>query len=474
MKRITRLIDHIISRVNVNLKPIGRDVEKAVRQSIRIDKLTKYYAYYALSIDHPWYFRFQESNLGGTYFLGKCEVDRSVVLMSDIRGDELKPKGAVAHFGGIGTELYQDEIIQVVNSFLIKTLVHNNSQNPEIPEYFRILNTVAMHYSNIHGTTTEGTYLGAFATADLSVLHNCALGDFAYVQAGDLARMTIQSGRVWIRQPDAFEFDYSHDPEVIDRYVTFDDEGQLTGLFSDFVKGRRSDFLPMYDSLAFESPVPVPDSAFLSRYAVVKGESRLGENSLVAQRAYLENAKLGNGSNAQENCFIVDSRLEGLDVIAHGGKLIHTKLGKKVFVGFNSFLHGDSERNITVGAGTIVMPHTIIDAQEPIEIPEDSLVWGYIRTQADLELHSMSQENFAKRRAIRLGNLEFKGDGAAFIEGFRHRIDHILLENGACYNGKGESRGHAQKTQSVSYNLFQPYLAGEEEGMFPAIVVGSN
>ncbi|WP_319541348.1 transferase [uncultured Pseudodesulfovibrio sp.] len=474
MKKIKRLVDHIISRVNVNLKPIGRDVEKSVRQSIRTDKLTKYYAYYALSIGHPWYFRFQESNLGGTYFLGKCEVDRSVVLMSDIRGDELKPKGAVVSFGGLETELYQDEIIQVVSSFLIKTLVHNHSRNSEIPEYFRILNTVAMHYSNIHGTTTEGAYLGAFATADLSVLHNCALGDFAYVQAGDLSRASIRSGRVWIRQSGKFEFDYAHDPEVIDRYVTFDEAGQLSGVFSDFVKGRRSDFLPMYDSLAFESPVAIPDGAFLSRYAVVKGDTCLGENSLVAQRAYLENAQLGKGSNAQENCFIVDSQLEGLDVVAHGGKLIHTMLGKKVFVGFNSFLYGESDRKISVGAGTIVMPHTIIDAQEPINIPEDFLVWGYIQTQADLEGHSMSLNDFAKQRTVRRGNLVFEGDGAAFIEGFRARIDHILLENGACYDGKKQTRGHAQRTQSVSYNLFQPYLAGEEEAMFPAIVVGNR
>ncbi|NDV20300.1 transferase [Pseudodesulfovibrio sp. JC047] len=474
MKSIARLVDHIISRVNVNLKPIGRDVEPAVRQSIRTDKLTQYYAYYALSIDHPWYFRFQESNLGGSYFLGKCEVDRSVVLKSDIRGDELKPKGAVAYFGGLGTELYQDEIIQIVNSFLVKTLIHNNSQNPEIPEYFRILNTVAMHYSNIHGTTTEGAYLGAFATADLSVLHNCVLGDFAYVQAGDLSRQTIQSGRVWIHQPGVFEFDYMHDPEIIDRYVTFDSKGQLTGEFSDFVRERRSDFLPMYDSLAFESPVPVPESAFLSRYAVVKGESHLGDNCLVAQRACLENATLGNGSNAQENCFIVDSKLEAMDVIAHGGKLIHVELGEKVFVGFNSFLHGEADRKILVGAGTIVMPHTIIDALEPLDIPKKMIVWGYIRTQEDLASHSMSLDDFSKQRELRLGALVFNGDGAAFIKGFQRRIEHILQENGAYYDGNDATRGHAQKTQSVSYNLFQPYLAGEEEAMFPAIVVGNR
>ena len=86
MKRIKKLINHIISRVNVNLRPMGLDVEQVVKSTIDYGKLTEAYAYYALSIDHPIYFRFRESNLGGSYFLGKCDVDRSIVLRSDIRG----------------------------------------------------------------------------------------------------------------------------------------------------------------------------------------------------------------------------------------------------------------------------------------------------------------------------------------------------------------------------------------------------
>lgn len=154
MEKLNELIDHIASRVNVNLKPMGMDVEIFLKESIPAEKLTHYYAFYALTTDHPLYFRFRKSNLGGTYFLGKCEVDRSILYKSDVRGDELKDKGTVVEFDGISTKLYQDEIIQITNSFLIKTLVHNHSKNPEIPEYFKILNTVAMHYSNIHGTTT--------------------------------------------------------------------------------------------------------------------------------------------------------------------------------------------------------------------------------------------------------------------------------------------------------------------------------
>lgn len=474
MKRIDRLINHIISRVNVNLRPVDKDVEPLVRRVVSVEKMVKYYAYYALSIGHPWYFSFKESNLSGSYFLGRCEVDRSIIHMSDIRGDELKPKGTVLDFDGIETELYQDETIQIINSCLVRTLVHNNSKNPEIPEYFRIQNTVALPYANIHGTTTEGVCLGAFSTADLSVMRNCVLGDYAYVQAEDLSRTVIEPGRVWIKNGDVFEFDYMFPAGVVEEYVSLTPEGKPSGKFVSFLKDRRSDFLPVYDSLAVETPVPMPDSAFVSRYCVLKGDCSIGDNSLVAQRAYVEDTDMGAGSNAQENSFIVKSRFAGLDVIAHGGKVVHTELGEKVFVGFNSFLHGGQGCEITVGAGSIIMPHTIIDADEPIDIGDEVLVWGHVTCQEDLVFQSVPLAELAERRAFCMGSLSFKGSGAAFVEAFRHRIEHILEENGARFDGSEQTKGHAQKTQRVSYNLFQPYLGGEEEGMFPGIVVGDS
>ncbi|MFW5498707.1 MULTISPECIES: transferase [unclassified Maridesulfovibrio] len=474
MKRIKKLINHIISRVNVNLRPMGLDVEQVVKSTIDYGKLTEAYAYYALSIDHPIYFRFRESNLGGSYFLGKCDVDRSIVLRSDIRGDELKTAGTKVSFGGVTTELYRDEVIMVVNSFLFKTLVHNHSRNPEIPELFRIQNTVSMHYANIHGTTTEGAYLGAFATADLSELHNCILGNYCYVQAGDLSKVCIDPGRIWIKADNKYEFDYRYPQATLERYISWDQDGELVGLFADFLKGRRSDFLPVYDSLAKTFPVWVPENAFVSRYAVVKGDCVIGGNCLVAQRAYIENSVLGTGSNAQENSFIVDSRFAGLVVVAHGGKLVHSNIGEKVFIGFNSFLHGTKENQVSIGAGSIVMPHTIIHASEPIDIPDETIVWGYVTKQSDLETQSMSLDAFSKGKAFNIGDMSFYGDGAAFIRDFQNRIEHILVENGARYDGNSESRGHAQRTQYVSYNLFQPYLSGEKQGMFPTIIVDDD
>ncbi|MBI9081177.1 MAG: transferase, partial [Pseudodesulfovibrio sp.] len=178
MDKLDALFDHISSRVNVNLMPMGIDIAPLLKNTIPRDRHLLYYAFYAMTTDHPLSFQFTNSNLGGTYFLGKTRVDRSVLYKSDIRGDELKSKGDIVEFNGVKTKLFYDEVISITNSFLVKTLVHNNSKNPEIPEIFRILNTVAMHFSNIHGTTTEGVYLGPFATADLSTLHNCVVGDF--------------------------------------------------------------------------------------------------------------------------------------------------------------------------------------------------------------------------------------------------------------------------------------------------------
>ncbi|WP_320175566.1 transferase [Maridesulfovibrio sp.] len=474
MKRVQKLIKHIISRVNVNLRPMGLDVEQALSSTLDGNEMLMDYAYYALSIDHPIYFRFRECNLGGSYFLGKCDVDRSIVLRCDIRGDELKAAGTEVEFGGVKTELYRDEIILVVNSFLYKTLIHNHSRNPEIPELFRIQNTVSMHYANIHGTTTEGAYLGAFATADLSVLHNCILGNYCYVQAGDLSKMCFDPGRIWIKADGKYEFAYHYPQAILEKYISWDQNGELAGLFADFLKNRRSDFLPVYDSLADKLPVWVPENAFVSRYAVIKGDCVIGENCLVAQRAYIENSVLGTGSNAQENSFIVDTHFAGLVIVAHGGKLVHSNIGEKVFIGFNSFLRGTSDKKVSVGTGSIVMPHTIIHASESIDIPDETIVWGYITTQSDLATQSMSLADFSKLTEISIGRMRFSGSGAEFVRDFQNRVEHILVDNGARYAGNHESRGHAQKTQYVSYNLFQPYLSGEKQGMFPTIIVNDD
>ncbi|MGE4468592.1 MAG: transferase [Desulfovibrio sp.] len=472
--QLERLIDHIITRVNINLRNPRADVRPYVSGLVEEDKFSQYYAFYALTPHHPLYFRFRYSSLAGTYFLGKCEVENSVLYKSDIRGDELKSRGTTVKVGNSDVRVFEDEIISIRSSILLKTLVHNHSHDPESLEVFRIRNTVALHFSNIHGTCIEGLLLMPFATVDLSTVHDCVVGNFSYVQAGELSHEHIGDGLVWVRAENAFEFKYQHPQEALKKYVDYTPGQTPRGEFMTFLDERKEDFMPVYASVLPDPIENIPETALVSPYAVVKGDCRIGENVLVAQRAYVENSRFGDGGNAQENCYIVNSVLDGMDVTAHGGKIIHCHVGQKVFTGFNSFLRGSKACPVKVGSESIIMPHTIIDAAEPIEIPAGSLVWGLITCNKDLETHCISLEEFAKLKGqFRLGNMSFEGSGRLFVDGFRHRIEHILEENGA-YFDSDDTRGHAQTTQGSSYSLLQPYPQGPLKGLCPTVSIGDS
>lgn len=472
MKQIRKLLDGIVDRVNVNLRNPAMDVAPYVKNSIKKDRFSQFYAFYALSTNHPLSFSFRRSSLAGTYFLGKCCVDSSVLYKTDVRGDELKKKGTVVKFEDTEIKLMEDEHIRIQNSFLLKTLVHNNSRNPEDLETFNIHNTVSMHYANIHGSCMEGCFIGPFATADLSTFHDCIIGDFSYVQAGDLSHVRVEPGRIWVKAEQVFEFDYRFPKGAIEKYIHLVPGEQPTGAFIDFLEDREEDFVPVYSFIQGEHEMKTGEGSHVSPYAVIKGDCAVGQNVLVAQRAYVDNSSIGDGGNAQENCYIVNSTYEGQDVTAHGGKVVWADVGQKVFIGFNSFLNGKEDAKITIGRRCIIMPHTIIDANEPVSIPKDTLVWGYITKQSDLELNSIGLAELAATKSIELGNMKFTGSGKTFVEGFQHRIEHILEENGAYYDGSDETRGHAQKTRNVSFNIIQPCPEGESQGLYPSIVIG--
>jgi len=471
VKRLKSLIDDIVNRISANLREPDMDVRAHVDGLIPQDSHSIYYAFYALTTEHPLSFHFTRSSLAGTYFLGKCEVELSVVYKSDIRGDELKRKGTVVKVNGTELQLFQDERISIRHSFLIKTLVHNNSHDTENVEIFRILNSLSMHYANIHGTSLEGCFIAPFATVDLSTCRNCIVGEFSYVQAGDLSGERIVPGRVWIKQRGVFELNYEHDHNVLDKYISLDANKHPKGVFMDFCESHKAEFDPVYSLTQPEIGLEVPDTSFVSHYSVLKGDCAVGENVLVAQRAFIEDSRLGDGSNAQENCYIINSNYEGMNVTAHGGKVVNCDLGRKTFIGFNSFLRGSEQARVKIGRNCVIMPHTIIEATEPLDIPNGSLVWGYIRTQADLKKNTIAMDEFSKRNSLSLGRLTFTGDGAAFVDGFAHRVDHILEENGAYYDGSPETAGHAQKTQEVSYNTVQAYIGGEFKGLCPTMII---
>ncbi|MEJ2661286.1 MAG: transferase, partial [Desulfobacteraceae bacterium] len=138
--------------------------------------------------------------------------------------------------------------------------------------------------------------------------------------------------------------------------------------------------------------------------------------------------------------------------------------------GFNSFLHGTPRSPLTIGGNSVVMPHTIIDARTPLTIPDGQLVWGLITDEEELAANSIPLDEFYKiNGAFNRGGMYFEGRGAAFVEAFRHRIDHILEANGAFFDGT--YRGHAQKNQNISFNTIQPYPEGDLEGLYPTILI---
>ena len=469
MQKLERLIERIIRRVNINLRGLEFDAGPFLKPSIPLKKLSEFYAFYAITGHHPLHFHFSGSNLAGSYFLGKCRVDGSILYKSDIRGDELKSKGESFNYRGIKMAMDQDESFLISDSLLIKTLVHNKSNDPENPEIFLIKNSASSPFANIHGSPLEGTFLGAFATADLTTLHGCILGPFSYVQVGELWHEQIEPGEIWINQENSFDFHYEFPQDILAQYIRVQAGERPQGRFMEFLDERKEDFRRVFDVVHL-APLPaVPKSASVSRYAVIKPKTRIGENVLVAQRAYIENSILGKGANAQENCFIINSHLEGNDITAHGAKLINTRLAEKVFVGFNSFVKGQKESPLVVGKGSIIMPHTIIDLHEPISIPPDHLVWGYISKTKDLEDHSISLTKLAEtKRMVSIGDMDFAGSGSNFVAAFRHRIDHILEANGAYFDGR-KNKGHAQKGQSIAFNIIQPYSIGTQKGLYPTI-----
>ncbi|MCG6878334.1 MAG: transferase [Deltaproteobacteria bacterium] len=471
MKELEKLLGRIIQRININLRELEHDVSPFIKNLVPLNQMVKFHAFYGITPNHPLDFVFKHSNLAGSYFLGKIRVRNSMLYKSDIRGDELKNRGDVFHYQKFEIPITRDEGIDIEDSFLIKTLVHNFSHDPETLEKFFIRDTISSHYANIHGAPIDGSFLGPFSTVDLTTMRDCVIGAFSYIQAGEVDHLKIDPGTVWVRNPDAFNFHYRYPVDRLKDYIFFDEGVPPQGLFIDFVEDRKEDFGQLFNVFNIERSASVPESSSLNRFSVIKPKTHISENVMVAQRAYLENAWLGKGANAQEQCYIINSRLEGFDITAHGAKIIEANLDKNVFVGFNSFLRGRPDSQLTVGQDTIIMPHTIIDIKEPLAVPPGHLVWGLISTPGELETNSIALKELSQiDDGLMKGNMSFEGSGAVFVNTFRERIHHILEANGAFFDGK-KNRGHAQKNQNISFNTIQPYPDGELQGLYPAIVI---
>lgn len=473
MKELKKLYDRIVQQVNINLRELNFDVRPYVQQLIEPEQMNKFYAFYGITPDHPLNLEFRHSGLAGSYFLGKCKVINSLLYKTDIRGDELKRAGTVFNFQNFSILQTTDEVIDIRDSALVKTLVHNYSHDPETTERFFIKSTMAMQYANIHGSPMDGCFLGPFATVDLTTAHDSVIGAYSYIQAGEVHHLHIAPGTIWVSSPGNFNFYYRYDPELLKPYINLERDGQPEGVLFDFLEDRQDAFQRLFDMINLDVIESVPASASLDRYAVILPKTSIADNVLVSQRAYLQNSSLGKGANAQENCYIINSHLAGFNVTAHGAKLIEADLGEGVFVGFNSFVRGSADCRIRIGRGCVVMPHTIIDIDEPLEIPEEHLVWGLIRTNEDLKTNSVSLAELSEKTAsFTRGRLHFEGSGAKFVQAFKNRIQHILEVNGAFYDDEQNNAGHAQKNQNLSLNTIQPFRFGEMTGLYPNIIIG--
>jgi carbonic anhydrase/acetyltransferase-like protein (isoleucine patch superfamily) len=471
MKRLQQLLDRIIQRVNINLREAGYDIAPFVRHLIPAAHWARFYATYGISPNHPTYLELENSSLCGSYLLGKCSVKNALLYQSDIRGDELKKKGDRYQFEAFDIPIHEDERFDIQDSLLIKTLVHNCSHDPETLENFFITNTVALHYANIHGSPVDGSFLGPFATVDLTTTSDCVAGPFCYLQAGEMGHRHFEPGTVWIKKPDNFEFLYRFPVDRLKRYISFQAGQAPKGQLIDFIENHRADFQRFFQTVDFAPEISVPDSASLDLFAVVKPDTHIAENVLVSEHAYLENSRLGKGANAQENCYIINSTLAGDNVTAHGAKIIAADLGSNVFVGFNSFLNGRDTARLTIGQDSVIMPHTIIDSPDPVVIPPGHIAWGLIANPSDLKTHCMALQDFAAIDGeFQAGNLAFHGSGAAFVSAFKHRIRHILEANGAFFDGK-QQHGHAQKNRNMSFALIQHYGEGASTGLCPSLSI---
>jgi len=469
MKELEKLFNRIVQRVNINLRELHFDVSPFAVQLNPQEQMSKFYAFYGITPGHPLDLHFENSALAGSYFLGKCRVRNSLLYKSDIRGDELKRKDQSIRFDRFTLTMNKDELIDIQNSALVKTLVHNYSHDPETPEKFFIKDTLAMDYSNIHGSPCDGSFLGPFATVDLTTMRDCVIGAYSYIQAGEIYHMSFDPGTIWINSPGNFNFFYKYPEDLLAEYISLSPDKVPWGILIDFIEQRKFEFQRVFDYVNIDTIESIPKTASLDRYAVVLPNIRIADNVLVAQRAYLENSSLGKGSNAQENCFIINSDLEGYNVTAHGAKIIEADMGSGTFVGFNSFLYGKKEARLKVGKGCVVMPHTIIDINQPLEIPAEQLVWGLIRNAAELAENSISLEKLgAIQGGFSQGRMHFEGDGMNLFKAFKDRIFHILDVNGAFFNN-GEKAGHAQRNQRLSLNTIQPFQFGPMEGMYPNI-----
>lgn len=123
----------------------------------------------------------------------------------------------------------------------------------------------------------------------------------------------------------------------------------------------------------------IPESAFIAKGAIVKGDVTLGENCSVwyhaTVRADRATITIGDNTNIQDNCVVhVDAGASvhiGNGVTVGHSAIVHgCTVGDNTLVGMGAILLNDCVigKNCMIGAGTLVTQNT--------RIPDNSLVLG--------------------------------------------------------------------------------------------------
>lgn len=473
MKKLRTLISAIIDRVNVNLRNPFVDLAPMVEGVVPLDWFAGSDARYAMAFGHPLFYHFSSSALAGTSFMGRCIVDHSVLYRCNVRGEGLRSRNDAFSYRGSQVPLDHDEVIRINDSYLIRTLVHGHSSDPERPEELQVRNTLSLPYAGIESSHVQGSLLLPFSTVEMTALHDCVIGPYAYVQAEALRHRSIDEGVVSIQSEGGFDFTYRFPAEVVRRYIRMEAGGSPQGIFVDFAAERERELQEGSCGSDRDRRGDIPSGAYLSRCAALRGEVAVSADSFTGEGAYLRDARLEQRAQARENCSVIHSALGERSIAAQGSRIIHARLGKNTFVGPNSFLRGLADFPLSVGSGCLFAPHTIVDLEAPLAIPANTVVWGYIRNEQDLASNSMPIEDFSRiEKSAAVGLMRFEGSGARFIDSFRERIDQIV-KLGACQAdpGANDPQGAARARGSVSFHVIQPYPLGEYKGLCPTMEI---
>lgn len=466
MKTLNQLIDRVIHYVDVNLSEFDFHSDNYILNALKQDKLLTTPASYGMTYSHPSYFHFRHSNISGSCFLGKCYVEKSAVYKSNIFGDELKKKGDL---GCRDNLLLKDEMIAIRNSVLYKSLVHSSSNNPETPEEFCIRNTVSSHYTNIHGSTLEGCFLGPLTTVNHTNLYACMIGEYSYLQTDDLFHKKIDPGTVWFKGLD-FEFYFRFREDELRPYIHLDPKDQPCGKIYDHIKKFEKKYNAAHNDLD-KKGLKSADTSVINRYSLIFGDTEIGEKAYVAHKAILVDARVGDRVMAKENTYTVNSVLSSGCTVSHGSIILNSKIGSETIIGFNVFMNGNPDARIKIGKNCIVLPHTIIDPKESaksFQIPDNCLVWGKIRSDSDLLNQSIPLNKISDiHDQIYIGEMIFKGDGNAFIKDLKKRFDQSPRTMKPVFSKNLKS----SKDQSAIFCTLQPYSITNRKGLYPSIKI---